>query len=161
MVQAQAPCRGLLSLGLVIDDLIILQRCLTEQLPEFAKRPGTSAVSQRLRAALAAYGCACLRYSSEKTLEDKTQASFWGVDCCGISGLVRPNPSRFWPLVLITVRVIQLGLATRSLLESLVGSWVSVFMGRRLLSLVNLCFQAIREGPSQAILRLSPELNQS
>ncbi|CAE7286931.1 unnamed protein product [Symbiodinium microadriaticum] len=159
MVQAQAPRRGLLSVGLVIDDLIILQRCLTEQLPEFAKRPGTSAGSQRLRAALAAYDRACLRYSSEKTFEDKTQASFWGVDCCGISGLVRPNPSRFWPLVLITIRVIQLGLATRSLLESLVGSWVSVFMvRRRLLSLVNLCFQAIREGPSQAILRLSPEL---
>ncbi|CAE7636023.1 unnamed protein product [Symbiodinium sp. CCMP2456] len=160
MVQAQAPPRGLLSVGLVIDDLIILQRCLAEQLPKFSAKPGTSAGSRRLRAALEAYDLAHLRYSPEKTFEDKTQASFWGVDCCGVSGLVRPNyPSRFWPLVLITTRVIQLGLATRSLLESLVGSWVSVFMvRRRLLSLVNLCFQVLREGSPQAILRLSPEL---
>ena len=159
MVQAQAPPRGLLSVGLVIDDLIILQLCLTDQLPDFLRDPDTSAGSQRLRAALAAYDRASLRYSAEKTFEDKTQASFWGVDCCGTSGLVRPNPSRYWPLVLITTRVIQLGLATRALLESLVGSWVSVFMvRRRLLSLVNLCFQAVREGPAQAILRLGPEL---
>ncbi|CAE7216755.1 unnamed protein product [Symbiodinium sp. CCMP2456] len=159
MVQAQAPPRGLLSVGLVIDDLIILQRCLAEQLPKFSAKPGSSAGSRRLRAALEAYDRAHLRYSPEKTFEDKTQASFWGVDCCGVSGLVRPNPSRFWPLVLITTRVIQLGLATRSLLESLVGSWVSVFMvRRRLLSLVNLCFQVLREGSPQAILRLSPEL---
>ncbi|CAE7938851.1 unnamed protein product, partial [Symbiodinium necroappetens] len=99
------------------------------------------------------------RYSDKKTFEDKTQASFWGVDCCGVSGLIRANPARYWPLVLITVRVLQLGLATRSLLESLLGSWVSVFMlRRRMLSLVELCFAAVRGGTAQSILRLSPEL---
>ena len=159
LVQASAPPRGLLSVGLVIDDLIILQRCLASELPAYAARPGSSEASVRLRRALAGYDSARLRYSDKKTFEDKTQASFWGVDCCGVSGLIRANPARYWPLVLITVRVLQLGLATRSLLESLLGSWVSVFMiRRRMLSLVELCFQAVRGGTPQSILRLSPEL---
>ena len=159
LVQAAAPPRGLLSVGLVIDDLIVLQRCLALQLPFFAENPGRSEASTRLRRALAGYDSARLRYSDKKTFEDKTQASFWGVDCCGVSGLIRANPARYWPLVLITVRVLQLGLATRSLLESLLGSWVSVFMlRRRMLSLVELCFAAVRGGTAQSILRLSPEL---
>ncbi|CAE7770145.1 unnamed protein product, partial [Symbiodinium necroappetens] len=53
LVQAAAPPRGLLSVGLVIDDLIVLQRCLASQLPFFAENPG--------------------RYSDKKTFEDKTQ----------------------------------------------------------------------------------------
>ena len=159
LVQASPPPRGLLSVGLVIDDLIVLQRCLATELPLFAARPGSSEASVRLQRALAGYDSARLRYSDKKTFEDKTQASFWGVDCCGVSGLIRANPARYWPLVLITVRVLQLGLATRSLLESLLGSWVSVFMiRRRMLCLVELCFQAVRAGTPQSILRLSPEL---
>ena len=159
LVQAAPAPRGLLSVGLVIDDLIVLQRCLATQLPLFAARPGSSEASVRLRRALAGYDSSRLRYSDKKTFEDKTQASFWGVDCCGVSGLIRANPARYWPLVLITVRVLQLGLATRSLLESLLGSWVSVFMiRRRMLSLVELCFKAVRGSSPQSILRLSPEL---
>ena len=42
LVQASAPPRGLLSVGLVIDDLIILQRCLASELPSFTARPGSS-----------------------------------------------------------------------------------------------------------------------
>ena len=72
---------------------------------------------------------------------------------------MRANPSRYWALVLITVRVLQLGLATRALLESLLGSWVAIFMlRRRLLSLVELTFKAVRGGTPQTIIRLSPEL---
>ena len=97
-----------MSVGLVIDDLIVLQRCLATELPLFAARPGSSEASVRLRRALAGYDSARLRYSDKKTFEDKTQASLWGVDCCGVSGLIRANPARYWPLVLITVRVLQL-----------------------------------------------------
>ena len=160
LLQASSPPRSLLSIGLVIDDLVVLQRCWTEQLEDLRARPGSSLGARRLRSALSAYDAAKLRYSAKKTFEEATQASFWGVDCCGVSGLVRPNPARYWPLVLITARVLQLGLATRALLESLLGSWVSVFMvRRRLLCLADLCFQAVRHGTPQTILRLSPELS--
>ena len=159
LMQAQAPPRGLLTVGLVIDDLIILQKCLESEIALYTSSPGSSEASQRLGAALSGYDAAQLRYSEKKTFRDKTQASFWGIDCCGRAGLVRANPCRYWPLVLITVRVLQLGLATRALLESLLGSWVSVFMlRRRLLCLVELTFRAVRGGSPQTILRLSPEL---
>eukprot|EP00439_Symbiodinium_sp_Y106_P000056 s9058_g1.t1 len=118
LLQASSPPRSLLSIGLVIDDLVVLQRCWTEQLEDLRARPGSSLGARRLRSALSAYDAAKLRYSAKKTFEEATQASFWGADCCGVSGLVRPNPARYWPLVLITARVLQLGLATRALLES-------------------------------------------
>ncbi|CAE7214139.1 unnamed protein product, partial [Symbiodinium necroappetens] len=141
------------------DDLIILQRCLARDLELYRASPGLSERSQRLRMALDAYDRADLRFSPKKTSEDQSRASFWGVDCCGTAGLVRANPSPYWALVLITTRVMQLGLATRSLLESLLGSWVSVFiLRRRLLCLADLCFQAVRHGEPQTVLRLSPEL---
>ena len=125
----------------------------------YREHPGSSTSSRRLSSALAAYDSAQLRYSAKKTFSDATQASFWGIDCCGSSGLVRPNPARYWPLVLITSRVLQLGLATRALLESLLGSWVSVLMvRRRMLCLADLCFKAVRYGTPQTVLRLSPEL---
>ena len=159
LLQAAPPPRSLLSVGLVIDDLVVLERCLADQAPVYREHPGSSTSSRRLSSALAAYDSAQLRYSAKKTFSDATQASFWGIDCCGSSGLVRPNPARYWPLVLITSRVLQLGLATRALLESLLGSWVSVLMvRRRMLCLADLCFKAVRYGTPQTVLRLSPEL---
>ena len=60
LVQAAAPPKGLLSVGLVIDDLIVLQRCLASQLPFFVENPGTSEASTRLRRALTGYDAARL-----------------------------------------------------------------------------------------------------
>ncbi|CAE7225139.1 unnamed protein product [Symbiodinium sp. CCMP2592] len=154
-----ASSRLAVSVGLVIDDLIILQKCLEAELQAARASPGSSAGAVRLHSALRSYDGAKLRYSEKKTFEDSLHASFWGISCCGRSGLIRANPARYWPLVLITLRVLQLGLATRGLLESLLGSWVSVFMlRRRMLSLVELCFKAVQGGSAQTILRLSPEL---
>ena len=56
-------------------------------------------------------------------------------------------------------RVVQLGLATRGLLESLLGSWVAIFLlRRRMLSLVDVCFRACWVGTRRTIIRLSPAL---
>ena len=155
LVQSAPPPRSLLSVGLVIDDLVYLHRCLDHE-----QDVGRASVgAERLHAALDAYRAAPLAYSERKTFSHQLQASFWGVDVCGVSGLVRTAPARYWPLTLITLRVVQLGLASRGLLESLLGSWVAVFLlRRRLLSLVDLCFKAVMQGDPQTILRLSPEL---
>ena len=143
------------SAGLVIDDLVLLHRCLDSALPSRDGPPSLGA--SRLQAALDAYRAAPLDFNPKKTFLDQLQAVFWGVDCCGSSGLVRAAPARHWPLVFITLRVVQLGLSTRALLESLLGSWVAVFLlRRRLLSLASLCFKAVQRGSPQTILRLSP-----
>ena len=117
LVQAAEPPRGLLSVGLVIDDLVILEQVAEARLCV----PGASLESsRRLEAALMGSEAAPLAYNPKKTFKETTEASFWGVSCCGRSGLA----GKFWPLVLLTSRVLQLGLVTRSLLESLLGGRV-------------------------------------
>ena len=141
LVHATEPPRGLLSVGLVIDDLVILEKVAEAQL----RMPGfLFESSRRLEAAL--HGDAApLAYNPKKTFKETTEASFWGVSCCGRLGLVRASPGKFWPLVLLTSRFLQPGLATRGLLESLLGSWVAVFfLRRRLLSLVDVTFRLAR-----------------
>ncbi|CAE7512666.1 unnamed protein product [Symbiodinium sp. KB8] len=97
--------------------------------------------------------------SEDKVFSDSTKASFWGITVHGESGWVRPNPERLWPLMLITSRVVQLGLTTAQLLESLVGSWLSVFLlRRRLLASMVHVFSAVRGLGPNDIIRLSPEL---
>ncbi|CAE7384983.1 unnamed protein product [Symbiodinium sp. KB8] len=78
LVQAAPPPRGLLSVGLVIDDLIIMQKLLASQLSAPDGPPRQTDASLRLDAALAGYDAAHLRYSEKKTFRDRLQASFWG-----------------------------------------------------------------------------------
>ncbi|CAE7414981.1 unnamed protein product, partial [Symbiodinium sp. KB8] len=159
LVHAVAPPRGLLSVGLVIDDLIFLEKALAADVVDGQVKGGSSLGRQRLQAALEAYREAPLKVSEDKVFCDSTKASFWGVTVHGKSGWVRPNPERLWPLVLITSRVVQLGLVTAQLLESLVGSWLSVFLlRRRLLASMVHVFSAVRGLGPNDIIRLSPEL---
>ena len=100
-----------------------------------------------------------LEANLEKGARDVSSFHFWGCHLDGRRGLVRTNPGRLWPLAFITARVAMLGLVTHSLLQSLVGSWTSVFMlRRRCLSLFELCFAALRGTPEKHVIRLSPAL---
>ena len=102
---------------------------------------------------------ALLEANLEKGARDVSSFHFWGCHLDGRRGLVRTNPGRLWPLAFITARVAMLGLVTHSLLQSLVGSWTSVFMlRRRCLSLFELCFAALRGTPEKHVIRLSPAL---
>ncbi|CAE7335394.1 Khsrp, partial [Symbiodinium sp. CCMP2456] len=97
--------------------------------------------------------------SEKKVFQEQAQASFWGVTVCGMSGWLKPNAHRLWSLVLVTLRTVELGLATQHLLESLAGCWISIFvLRRRLLSAMSLIFQAAAAGDPNVIVRLSPEL---
>ena len=158
LVHACAPPRGLLSIGLVIDDLVCLDQVLSSQVAQVCAGEVPAAGSLRLDAALQAYKRAPLEVSEAKIFRNKVQASFWGVTVCGASGWVKPNPHRLWPLILVTLRTVELGLATRHLLESITGCWISVFiLKRRLLSAMELVFKAAA-GEHNSIIRLSPEL---
>ncbi|CAE7267590.1 unnamed protein product [Symbiodinium microadriaticum] len=159
LVHAVSPPRGLLSVGLVIDDLIFLEKGLAARQSDSTGGKAPSLGRLRLDAALKAYREAPLKVSDDKVFCDVTKASFWGITVHGESGWVRPNPERLWPLVLITSRVIQLGLTTAQLLESLVGSWLSVFLlRRRLLASMVHVFSVVRGLGPNDIIRLSPEL---
>ena len=146
--------RSCFSVGVVIDDLVMLERVLE------AGNCGSTISEVRMGRAEQAYHKAGLPTNPKKAFYKETAASFWGISVDGIKGTMRPNPQRLWPLELITWRVVMLGLVTTSLLESLVGSWVSVFMQRRrMLSVLDLCFRAIHSGAApDHVLRMSPAL---
>ena len=104
----------------------------------------------------AAYVRAKLEANPKKGVTDSRDSSFWGAKLSGDSGLLRPNPSRVWPVALITARVASLGLVSRSLLESLIGSWTAIFLiRRRTLSLIDIAFEALRATAPGDVIRLS------
>ena len=149
-----APPRGDLFVGVVIDDLVCLER-IAKHMVGVSRR-----LDERLAIVMAEYQKAQLPTNDKKGFDNKTVASFWGIQLDGEAGIFRSNDVRFWPLVLITVRVVCLGVSTIGLLQSLAGSWISVLcLRRRLMSMMNLIFDAIAcsSGPEQTI-RLSGAL---
>lgn len=156
LVRLRSPMpRTLLSIGVIIDDLVMLEKVLRSY-------DGTSptAADARMDLVLPEYEQWGLPTNAKKEFRNQCCASFWGVSLDGDKGLLRSSETRLWPLVLVTLRICRLGLVTRSLLESLCGSWLSIFMiRRRLLSLVNLVFAAISacEEPGH-VIRLSGSL---
>ena len=154
------PCpRGLLSVGVVIDDLVCFQKVLSSEF-KGEKYSGESLLDERMEAIMAKYEEVGLPTNPKKAFDNATCSSFWGVSVDGRKGLVRGNESRLWPLLLITMRVCSLGLSTVGLLRSLAGSFISVLtLRRRLLSVMNLVFEAIAasSGDSQ-VVRLSGAL---
>ena len=151
--------RGLLSIGVVIDDLVCLEKVLRIDFRDgvYCRR---SQLDDRMSLIMNKYAEVGLPTNEKKAFDNSTKSSFWGVQVDGEKGLVRANESRLWPLLLITMRVCSLGLATVGLLRSLAGSYTSVLsLRRRLLSSMNFIFDAIAasEYDSQ-VLRLSRTL---
>lgn len=162
VLKLNSPCpRGDIALGVVIDDLICLEKInvkMDAALDGSFMHCGES--SKRMQMIMDEYAVASLPVNMKKSFDGQLGASFWGIQVDGEKGIFRANDSRFWPLVLITVRVACLGVSTISLLQSIAGSWISVLcIRRRLLSMMNLIFDAIAcsSGPSQ-VVRLSGAL---
>eukprot|EP00435_Cladocopium_sp_Y103_P024002 s4132_g5.t2 len=151
--------RGLLSVGVVIDDLVCLEKVLKSNM-SCSGFAGVSECDRRMSRIMDKYAAVKLPTNDKKAFDNAVQGSFWGVQLDGMKGLVRPNESRLWPLVLVTVRVAALGVATIGLLRSLAGSYISIFtLRRRLLAVMNHIFDAIgaSERDSQ-VVRLSGAL---
>ena len=95
----------------------------------------------------------------DKEEVNATDLTSWGARCLGVTGWVSCPTSRIIYLTAFTVEVVRLGVATVALLESLGGSWVAVLMvKRRLLSVMDLIFEAGRGRSQNSVLRLSAEL---
>ena len=145
--------RGLLQVGLVIDDLIIFEQIL---------RTHTHLQSEsdkRLDNVKAAYDFAKLPTNPKKAFKKMTCSRFWGVELDGDKGLLRCSSLRLWPASLITMRICSLGLASVGLLEAIAGTWVSLLgVRRKLFSLMHYVFQPLGISDQKLVLRLSPEL---
>ena len=149
--------RGLLQVGIIVDDLIILEQVLKSMRVK-PDAPVTTA-DERIDRALHAYRSVGLEHNPKKEFRNETLARFWGLEVDGQKGLLRSSSLRLWPLCLITMRVVRLGLATVGLLESLAGSWVSIFsIRRKLFCILDLVFEPLGIPDQKKVIRLSPGL---
>ena len=151
--------RGLLSVGIVIDDLVVLEQILRSKW-DADSEPSPFESCVRAERARKAYEDVGLRHNPAKGFSRTTKARFWGVEIDGEAGLLRCSSLRMWPTTVITMRVASLGLCSISLLEALAGSWVSLLgVRRRLYCCMDLIFDPLGSGCKQNdVVRLSDEM---
>ena len=151
--------RGLLHVGIIIDDLVVLEQCLRSQLEDIQHGLRGTEADGRLFRAQEGYAAAGLETNPKKRFSNQRLARFWGQEVDGLKGLVRASSARLWPTMLITLRVAALGLATVGLLESLAGSWISILgCRRRMFCIMDIIFEALSIEDQQKVIRLSPSL---
>ena len=149
--------RGLLQVGIIIDDLVVLEKILRSRFESDAFEAITLESSRRTASAREAYEKVGLRNNPKKGFEGSTSGKFWGIEIDGDKGFLRCAGSRMWPTMMITLRVASLGLATISLLESLAGSWVALLgVRRRMFSILDCIFDPLGAGANpKDVVRLS------
>lgn len=151
--------RGLLHVGIIIDDLVVLEQCLRSQLQDIQLGNKETEADRRLLKAQTGYEMAGLETNPKKRFSNEYLARFWGMEIDGLKGLVRASSSRLWPTMLVTLRVASLGLATIGLLESLAGSWIAILgCRRRMFCVMEIIFEALSIEDQQVVIRLSPAL---
>lgn len=144
--------RSPLMAGVIIDDFILLERVC---------RNATMGVEldDRRRLMHAMYGKVGLEAHPTKGFANCSQASFWGADIDGDSGLIRASVFRCASLAWVTSKVANLGICTVGLLQVLAGGFVSVFgFRRRMMSLLDLIYAAQCNRDERDIIKLSGAL---
>lgn len=143
--------------GVIIDDLVLFERMLRQ---DFVGPAVESWGSKSMREALARYEELGLIPHLGKTYVDQSVAEVWGCQVDGTKGIVRASLRRVIPIVYIITGILKIGVCTISLLEVIVGCLTSVFLfRRRLLSLLNVCYEAMhRGGNRRAVIQLSEAL---
>ena len=148
------PPRGLLQVGIVVDDLVVLEHLLRSDM----KREETVGASRAAKAR-AAYKRVGLQSNEKKAFSNKACSRFWGIELDGDKGLLRCSSLRLWPITVVTVRTCMLGLATVGLLEAIAGSWVSLLgVRRKLFSLLDIVFEPLSIKDQKMVIRLSDEI---
>ena len=140
--------------GVVIDDFVLLEKCLR------GCSSGALASEATLRKALEVYEAAGLVPHPKKTFYGQSDGDFWGCSLNGKIGLVQCSLKRVIPVVFVTIGIVKMGIVSVGLLEVVIGCWTSIFLfRRRLLSLLNVCYEAFhRDLPRSTVIRLSEEL---
>ena len=157
LITLQDPLpRGLLQVGIIIDDLVLLEKCLLADFPAIQAGERSTVADVRLASAAEGYADVGLETNPKKAFRNQHLARFWGIEVDGLKGLLRGSSTRLWPTIFISLRVAALGLATAGLLQSLAGSWVSLLScRRRMFCLLDNIFGALCYVEQNSVLRLS------
>ncbi len=124
LVMRGRPPRQDVAVGLVIDDLIIV-----EQVPSAdPKSRMSSAIADDM---VSAYEGAGLVANSKKRFREQLRANFWGMLLDGQTGLVRAQLERVIPAAVLTARMARFGYGDRKLLETVAGMWTAILQLRR------------------------------
>ena len=152
-----SPSRSNMQIGVVIDDWVALQKIKKREAAVLTR--GTSEGAVRLRKMSAKYKETGLVQNMKKGFEEVTEASFWGGKVNGVAGTVRPLPERTLPVLSLTVDVIRCGYATKHLLATLAGFYISAFQfRRRFMSLLEEIFLAPSWMEDHCTFRIWPAL---
>lgn len=148
--------------GLMIDDLVLLERRVSSQSRAVDHESGLPSTCEKIiEEVRKKYEEVGLPRHAGKAVHNSVEGTFWGVQFDGVRGEVRPSLKRSIPLTFILQRVIELGVATVGLLEALAGSLVAVFQTkRRFMSLLEEIYIAQRGRCRKDIVALSLELQE-
>lgn len=153
----QRPSREKIRAGLMIDDFVLFESMDKKAFEEMRQQrtPGGKIVDT----VRAAYTEAGLVRSVEKAVEQQLKGEFWGLQCDGERGILKPNLKRTVPLAFVLVKMVKCGHASKSLLEVLSGSLCAAFQcRRRCMSVLHEIYCAQRGRNQQDIVKLSPQL---
>ena len=167
MSHSMRPPRGPVRGGNAIDDIVLSEEepgegVSADGYPIPAASPPPSCDGQlRIDKLEAAYNEVGLTTHPDKRDVRTFETVKWGLAINGITGLLHTP----WTKVIYTcdlvVRIVELGVVTAALLESVVGCVLSFqLVRRRLICLVDLAYDALRGCEPGAILHLSPLLKQ-
>lgn len=149
------PSRRGVTAGLMIDDLVILQR-VRRGCP-----PSPTEASLAISVIREAYERAALPRHEGKAVFGEKEGTFWGLQFNGEAARVRPNLNRCIPLVRIIAEVVRIKHSTVSLLEVISGALISVFQcKRRFMSVMEEIYSAQRGRPQDAVVLLSAKLQE-
>ena len=102
--------------------------------------PGGSRAAEIRDAASRGYACAGICAKAAKTVIGAIAGVLWGAEIRGRDGRVGAQRARRGDLAALSAELALLGASTRDLVRWFVGSWVSVFLYRRPLSIFGACF---------------------
>ena len=91
--------------GIIIDDMIFIEKTLKTLV---GKPAMSKEARKRIAATEAQYSAVGLETHSKKSFQDSVEATFWGCHVDGHEGLVRANPQRVIPMMVIVNRMLQL-----------------------------------------------------
>ena len=153
-LRGRVPRDQRFAVGIVIDDLIMLEK-LTSEAALLEPSPASEAADDMVNV----YKQVGLKPNDAKRIRRSLKTDFWGAHLDGRKGLVAAQPQRTLPVTLITARVARLGFGSKKLLEVLAGSWTAIAqLRKRCMCLLDVIFDEISAHDYGEVFKLSEQL---
>ena len=146
--------------GIVIDDFVSLSKgkLWKDGQEEMAPATAGAVLADKVQGV---YEQVHLIPHQAKATRDQLEAEFWGAQVDGRRGCVRASLKRAAPLLKIISLVVQLGVASVSLLEIIAGGVIALFtFRRRLMSLMSEIFEVMKGKSQQAVIVIGRNLRE-